>query len=84
MLWGGGAGYTCALFYSFCATLPSSKLRGKTDHGSGSGSRAPHRANLALAAQNNFIPNLNIIVMGKGKNLNPADAHRMYYCCLAL
>ena len=38
----GGAGYTCALFYSFCATLPSSKLRGKTDHGGGSGSRAPH------------------------------------------
>ena len=32
---GGGAGYTCALFYSFCATLPSSKLRGKTDHGGG-------------------------------------------------
>ena len=29
----GGPGYTCALFYSFCATLPSSKLRGKTDHG---------------------------------------------------
>ena len=38
---GGGPGYTCALFYSFCATLPSSKLRGKTDHGGGSGSRAP-------------------------------------------
>ena len=35
---GGGPGYTCALFYSFCATSPSSKLRGKTDHG-GSGSR---------------------------------------------
>ena len=42
----GGSGHTCALFYSFCATLPSSKQRGKTDHGGGSGSRAPHPLDL--------------------------------------
>ena len=45
MLWGQGIPVRC--FIRFCATLPSSKLRGKTDHGGGSGSsfkasRAPH------------------------------------------
>ena len=41
---GGGGGardLLCVVFIRSDATLPSSELRGKTDHGGGSGSRAP-------------------------------------------